>query len=49
MYSLSDKLKLTDDSLEIGLISELYGVDHGEFKEKLRLINPEFNEDPEFR
>jgi hypothetical protein len=36
LYSLSDKLELTQDFLELGIISEIYGVDHGEFKEKLR-------------
>lgn len=49
LYSLSDKLKLTDDYLEVGIISEVYGVDHGEFKSKLRKIVPTFSEDPDFK
>jgi hypothetical protein len=47
-YSLSDALRLNEDSLEVGIISELYGVDHGDFKEELRKIKPIFSEDPSF-
>lgn len=32
IYSLADKIKLQDDGLEIGIMSEL-DLDHGEFKE----------------
>jgi len=39
-------MKLTDDYLEVGIISEL-DVDHEEFKEKLRRIEPQFSEAPE--
>lgn len=44
VYSLSDKIRLTEDFLEVGVISELYDVDHGEFKDKLRLVKPAFSE-----
>lgn len=37
-------MKLTDDYIEIGIVSELYDVDHGEFKEKLRPVTPEFSD-----
>jgi hypothetical protein len=39
-------MKLTDDYLEVGIISEL-DLDHDEFKEKLRRIEPIFSEAPE--
>ena len=48
-YSLSDKMQLSDEFLEVGIISELYDVDHGEFKEKLRKIHPTFSEEPSFK
>jgi hypothetical protein len=36
-------MKLTNDYLEAGIISEL-DVDHDEFKEKLRRVDPSFSE-----
>jgi hypothetical protein len=39
-------MRLTDDYLEVGIISEL-DVDHDEFKEKLRRIEPKFSESKE--
>ena len=48
-YSLADKLKLTDDYLEVSIVSEIYGVDHDDFKDKLRHVKPQFSEDPEFK
>jgi hypothetical protein len=36
-------MKLTNDYLELGIISEL-DVDHEEFKEKLRRVQPKFSE-----
>ena len=42
-------MKLTDEYIEIGVISELHDVDHGEFKDKLRRISPDFNENNEFK
>ena len=42
-------MQLTDEYLEVGVISELYGVDHDEFKDKLRKIHPSFSEDPDFK
>ena len=36
-------MQLTDDYLEVGIISEL-DVDHDEFKEKLRRVEPKFSE-----
>jgi RNase P/RNase MRP subunit POP5 len=36
-YSLSDKMRINEEYIEIGIISEL-DVDHEEFKEKLRKI-----------
>jgi hypothetical protein len=39
-------MQLTDDYLEVGIISEL-DVDHDEFKEKLRRVEPKFSEAPE--
>jgi len=42
-YSLADKIKLADNYLEVSINSELYDVDHGEFKEKLRRITPLFS------
>jgi hypothetical protein len=47
--SLSDKMHLSNEYLEAGVISELYDVDHGEFKEKLRKIHPVFSEDDSFK
>lgn len=49
VYGLSEKMKLTDDYIEIGVVSELHDVDHGEFKEQLRRVTPEFNENNEFK
>jgi phage tail tube protein FII len=46
-YSLADKIKVADNYLEVSINSELYDVDHGEFKEKLRRITPQFSESPE--
>lgn len=48
LYSLSDKLILTSEYLELGILSEIYGADHGEFKESLRRIVPQFRDDQEF-
>lgn len=39
LYSLSERMELTKDYLDVGIISEL-DVDHDEFKEKLRKISP---------
>jgi hypothetical protein len=47
IYSLSDHMQLSQDYLEVGIISEL-DVDHDEFKEKLRRVIPLFSQDPEF-
>lgn len=49
MYSLSDEMILNEDYLEVGVISELYDVDHGEFKDSLRRVTPEFSEHPDFK
>lgn len=40
VYSLSDKIRLSEDHVEVGVISELEGVDHGEFEHKLRRVTP---------
>ena len=48
-YSLAEPLTLSEDYLELNLISEIYGVSHDEFKESLRKINPIFNESEEFK
>ncbi|CDW83288.1 UNKNOWN [Stylonychia lemnae] len=44
IYSLADKIKLKEEYLEISFTSELEGVDHGEFSEKLRKIYPQFTD-----
>jgi len=47
--SLSDKMLLQDDYLEMGIMSELYGGDHGQFKETLRRVDPTFSQSDDFR
>lgn len=47
--SLSDNIKVSDDYIEIGLISELYGLDQNEFKVPLRKIRPTFSEEQKFK
>ena len=42
-------MELTDEFLEVGIISELYDVDHDEFKQKLRKIHPTFSEELGFK
>ena len=48
LYSLSEKMELTTNYLNVGIISEL-DVDHDEFKEKLRKISPEYSEDSSYQ
>lgn len=40
---------LNPDYLEVGIISELHDVDHGDFKDKLRRVEPTFSEHPDFK
>lgn len=47
--SLSDSIIVTDDYIEVGLISELYGLDQNEFKLPLRKIKPTFSSDTKFK
>ena len=47
--SMSDKFDLTPEYLEFGVVSEIEGVDHSHFKNKLRRIKPEFKNDETFK
>jgi len=47
--SLTEKMKIKDDYLEIGITTELVGADHGEFKTDLRKIKPTFEEAESFK
>jgi hypothetical protein len=42
-------MMLTNDYLEVGIMSELYDVDHDDFKDKLRRVNPSFSDHPDFK
>jgi hypothetical protein len=44
VYSLSDKIRIAEEHMEVGIISELEDVDHGEFHDKLRKVQPEFGD-----